>query len=52
VTLSFYPTLTRERARDLLSLRIDDPAVFTTLTVSATDDPMPPQPLFDVPLSG
>jgi 2'-5' RNA ligase len=52
VTLSFYPTLTRERARELLSLRIDDPAVFTTLTVSVTDDPMPPQPLFELPFGG
>ena len=52
VTLSFYPTLTRERARELLSLRIDDPAVFTSLTVSVTDDPMPPQPLFELPFGG
>jgi 2'-5' RNA ligase len=52
VTLSFYPTLTRERERELLALRIDEPAQFTTLTVSATDDPMPPQPLFELPLGG
>lgn len=48
VTLSFYPTLTRARERELLSIRVDDLAVFTTLTVSATDDPMPPQPLFEL----
>lgn len=52
VTLSFYPTLTRERERELLSVRIDEPAEFTTLTVSATDDPMPPQPLFEMALKG
>ncbi len=50
VTLSFYPTLTRERERELLSLRVDEPALFTTLTISATDDPMPPQPLFELRL--
>jgi 2'-5' RNA ligase len=50
VTLSFYPTLTRERARELLAIRIDEPAHFTSLTVSATDDPMPPQPLFELRL--
>ena len=49
VTLSFYPTLTRERERELLSLRVDAPARFTSLVVSATDDPMPPQPLFELP---
>jgi 2'-5' RNA ligase len=52
VTLSFYPTLSRERARELLSLRVDEPAQFTSLTVSVTDDPMPPQPLFELPLRG
>jgi 2'-5' RNA ligase len=52
VTLSFYPTLTRERARELLALRVDEPARFTSLTVSTTDDPMPPQPLFELALSG
>jgi 2'-5' RNA ligase len=48
VTLSFYPTLTRERERELLSLRLGEPARFTSLTVSATYDPMPPQPLFEL----
>ena len=50
VTLSFYPELTRERARELLAIRIEEPAQFTSLTISATDDPMPPQPLFELRL--
>ena len=50
VTLSFYPELTRERARELLAVRVEEPARFTTLTVSATDEPMPPQPLFELTL--
>jgi len=48
VTLSFYPELSRERARELLSIRVDEPAEFSSLTVSATDDPMPPQPLLEI----
>jgi 2'-5' RNA ligase len=52
VTLSYYPTLTRERARELLLLRVDEPARFTRLTVSATDDPLPSKPLFELALGG
>jgi 2'-5' RNA ligase len=52
VTLSYYPTLTRERARELLMLRVDEPVRFSRLTVSATDDPAPAQPLFDLPFEG
>jgi 2'-5' RNA ligase len=51
VTLSFYPTLSRDRARELLAVRIVEPARLTRLTVSATDDPLPPRPLFEVVLS-
>ena len=50
VTLSFYPTLTRDRARELLGVRIDEPARLTRLTVSATDDPLPPKVLYEVAL--
>jgi 2'-5' RNA ligase len=49
VTLSYYPTLTRDRARELLSLRVEEPARFTRMTVSASDDPLPSHPLFELP---
>jgi 2'-5' RNA ligase len=52
VTLSFYPTLTRETARALLALRVPEAGVITRLLVSATDDPFPPTILADVPLAG
>jgi 2'-5' RNA ligase len=52
VTLSFYRTLTRESARELLALRVDEPAEFASITVSATDDPMPSQPLLTMRLEG
>jgi 2'-5' RNA ligase len=52
VTLSFYPTLTRESARRLLALRVNEPGVITRLVVSATADPQSPTMLVQVPLQG
>jgi 2'-5' RNA ligase len=52
VTLSFYPTLTRDSARRLLALRVREPAVITRLLVSATADPLPPTMLAELPLQG
>jgi 2'-5' RNA ligase len=52
VTLSFYPTLTRESARRLLALRVNEPGVLTRLVVSATADPQSPTMLVEVPLQG
>jgi 2'-5' RNA ligase len=52
VTLSYYPALTRERARELLALRVDEPVRFASLIVSATDDPLPAKPLFELPFDG
>jgi len=51
VTLSFYPTLTRERARELLAVRVTEPAELRRLIVSATDDPFPPKPIYEVALT-
>ena len=52
VTLSFFPTLTPHRVRQLLSIRITEPAVIETLQVSETRDPLPPRKLFEVRLEG
>lgn len=51
-TLSFYPTLTRERERELLAVRVTEPAIIDRLQLSLTDDPLPPRPLFELALGG
>jgi 2'-5' RNA ligase len=50
-TLSLYPTLTRDAARELLAIRIDVPARIDTLTVYHTMDPQPARKLLVLPLS-
>jgi hypothetical protein len=52
VTISFYPTLTRDSARTLLALRVAEQGVMSRLLLSATADPFPPTILADVPLEG
>lgn len=52
VTLSYYTTLTKDRARELLALRVDEPVRFASLIVSAAVDPMPAKPLFELPFDG
>jgi hypothetical protein len=49
-TLSLYPTLTQDAARELLSLRILTPAVIDSITVYHTLDPQPSKRLLDLPL--
>jgi 2'-5' RNA ligase len=51
VTLSFYLTLTRESARDLLAVRVSEPGLITRFLISATNDPFPPKILADIPLA-
>ncbi len=51
-TLSFYPTLTREAARELLRVRVAEPAEIRRLSFSQTNDPQPPTRLFEVELTG
>src|ERR1700722_8243933 len=51
VTLSFYPTPTRESARDLLAVRVSEPGLITRFLISATNDPFPPKILADIPLA-
>lgn len=51
-TLHFYPTLGRTRARELLSVRVDEPAVIDRIELSLTNDPQPPRPLLTLRLGG
>jgi len=51
-TLSYYPTLTPAVARELLSLRVDEPVRIDRLQVSLTRDPQPPETLFELMLTG
>ena len=49
-TLSLYPTLTQERARELLSLRVREPAVIESITVYHTLEPQPARKLLELKL--
>jgi hypothetical protein len=51
-TLSLYPTLTRETARELLAVRITSPVVIDRVTLYQTLDPQPSKKLLELPLSG
>lgn len=51
-TLSLYPTLTRDAARELLAMRINEPAVIDRITVYQTLDPQPSKKLLDLTLTG
>ncbi|MEO8192357.1 MAG: 2'-5' RNA ligase family protein [Gemmatimonadales bacterium] len=51
-TLSLYPTLTKEAERELLAMRIHEPAVIDRITVYQTLDPQPSRKLLELPLSG
>jgi 2'-5' RNA ligase len=52
VTLSFYPTLTKDAARDLLAIRITDPVLIDSIQVYQTYDPQPSKRLLELRLSG
>jgi 2'-5' RNA ligase len=51
-TLSFYPTLSAAALRELLALRVREPAVIDRLVVSHTRAPQPPARWGEVPLVG
>jgi 2'-5' RNA ligase len=51
-TLSLYPTLTREAAKELLSLRVREPAVIDTISIYQTLDPQPSKRMLDLALTG
>ncbi|MCC6770451.1 MAG: 2'-5' RNA ligase family protein [Gemmatimonadaceae bacterium] len=52
VTLSFFRTLTRQQRRELLAVRLDEPLLVDHLRCSLTAEPLPPRPMFELPLSG
>lgn len=51
-TINYFPTPDRARERELLALRVTEPAIIDRLELSLTNDPQPPQILFDLPLGG
>jgi 2'-5' RNA ligase len=51
-TLSFYPELTRERLRELLRLRIDDPAVIDSIQAYRAVSLTRTRKVLDLPLTG
>lgn len=51
-TLSFYPTLTLATSRELLALRVGEPALVDRLTFYFTQDPQPRVKLLELPLTG
>lgn len=51
-TLSLYPTLTRDTARELLAMRVTDPVVIDQITVYQTLDPQPSRKLLELRLTG
>jgi 2'-5' RNA ligase len=51
-TLTLYPTLSRETERELLSVRISEPAIIDRVTMYHTLDPQPSKRLLDLRLSG
>ncbi len=51
-TLSLYPTLTRDAARELLAMRVTDPVVIDHITVYQTLDPQPSRKLMELRLTG
>lgn len=52
VTMSFFPTLTPAIERELLSLRVDAPAIVDRFQVYLTRDPQPSKKLFELELTG
>lgn len=51
-TLSLYPTLTPDAARELLAIRVLAPAVIDRIHVFQSLDPQPSQKLLELPLTG
>jgi len=51
-TLSLYPTLTKEAEKELLAIRIREPAVIDRLKVYHTLDPQPAKKLLELELRG
>ena len=52
ITLSFYRELSNDERRALLSMRIDEPAVLTSIECSLSNEPQPARLLLQLPLLG
>jgi 2'-5' RNA ligase len=51
-TLSFYPTLTTVARRELMTLRVCEPAIIERLDFSFSNDPQPPRTMLTLELGG
>ncbi len=51
-TLSLYPTLSQEAARELLAIRVTSPVVINKVSLYQTLDPQPSKKLLELPFSG
>jgi hypothetical protein len=51
-TLSLYPTLTKEKERELMAVRVRAPVIIDSIIVYQTLDPQPSKRILALPLSG
>ena len=52
ITMSFFPTLTPVVERELLAIRVNDPAIVNRVQVYLTRDPQPSRKLLELELTG
>ncbi|MEP6765461.1 MAG: 2'-5' RNA ligase family protein [Gemmatimonadaceae bacterium] len=52
ITMNFFPTLTPAVERELLAIRVNDPAIVNRFQVYLTRDPQPSKKLLDLELTG
>jgi hypothetical protein len=50
-TLSLYPSLTKEKERELMSIRVRAPVIIDSIIVYQTLDPQPSKKLLELPLT-
>ena len=50
-TLSLYPTLSKEKERELMSVRVRAPVIIDSIVVYRTMDPQPAKKLLELPLT-
>lgn len=51
-TLNYYASLTPQRERELLAIRVPEPVLITALQVYLTNDPQPSRKLLELELAG
>jgi hypothetical protein len=51
-TLSFYPELSREKLRDLLAIRIDEPVLIDRIAAFKAITPTRTEQILELPLTG